>query len=460
MKEKRAKLRGGMRRSVAIIGAGFSGSLTAINLALNPSSKFLVDIYLIDPRRCFGPGLAYSPPSERFKLNVRAKDMGALPDDVEGFYRWMKERHPNTSPDDFVPRPQYGAYLSDLLNKTIARAHGNVIHRVSDEVIHLTRESASERWILTLKSGSKIAVNACVLAIGNLMPSSSPSAETTNGFRQPFDPRSYDNLSSCESIFILGTGLTAVDVVLECEGRGFKGNYTLLSRHGRLPRPHEKLPTSTVAHLPADWDTRGSLRALVKAIGAESRRLGSSQPVFEAMRPRIQSMWRHFSLPERRRFLRHVRPVWEVHRHRIPAEHAEVLARLEAAQRLKVIAGRLLAFADNSPPISVTIRKRGERGPTTMRACFDVAFRCTGPEGDITKSDSPLLRTLLSQSVIQPGPLGLSPILTNDSPPSLWLIGPLQRENLWEITAAREIRQQAHAVATEIRDALVNAATT
>lgn len=47
-------------RSIAIIGAGFSGSLTAIHLARTPTTDHL-KIYLIDRRGTFGPGLAYSP---------------------------------------------------------------------------------------------------------------------------------------------------------------------------------------------------------------------------------------------------------------------------------------------------------------------------------------------------------------------------------------------------------------
>jgi uncharacterized NAD(P)/FAD-binding protein YdhS len=447
-----------MRTSVAIIGAGFSGTLTAIHVARNVPAKSKIDIYLIDPRGTFGPGLAYSPPSERFKLNVRAQAMGAFPDDVEGFYRWLKERHPNTSPDDFASRLHYGAYLTDILNEACSRPDSHCLHRMSDQVVDMTRESLSGRWELTLKSGSKLAVDACVLAIGNLMQTSSLSRGSTNGFRQPFDPKSYEDLASREHVFILGASLTAIDVVLECEGRGFKGSYTLLSRHGRFPRSHEELPASAVAHLPSDWDTRGSVRALVETIRAESHRLGSSQPVFDAMRPKIQSMWQHLSLSERKRFLRHVRPMWDVHRHRIPSKHAAVLEQLQSSHRLQLIAGRLVECKPDGARLSVAFRERGPLG-AIIRRSFDVAFRCTGPEADITKTDSPLLKSLCVQNLIEPGPLGLGPLRASEDSIPLWLMGPLQRENLFEITAVREIRQQAYEVATEIQDFLATATT-
>jgi uncharacterized NAD(P)/FAD-binding protein YdhS len=443
-----------MRTSLAIIGAGFSGTLTAIHLARTPANDAPIDIYLIDPRGSFGPGLAYSPPSERFKLNVRAQAMGAFPDDVEGFYRWAKKRYPNTSPDDFSPRLHYGEYLSELLNEAAAQAHGNTLHRLTDEVVGVSRNPTSGKWAISLKSGDALSVDGCVIAIGNLMSASTTSAQSTTRFREPYNPKSYDDVSTFQTLFILGSGLTAVDTILECEARGFHGTYTVLSRHGRFPRPHESLPSSAIAHLPQDWDTRGSARALVSTIRAESRRLGSSQPVFDAMRPKIQSMWRHLSLSERKRFLRHVRPVWDIHRHRIPSEHGTMIEELRSSGRLNLMAGRLISCDLESSRIAVAIRKKGDRNETTPRLLFDAAFRCTGPEADITKTNVPVLQSLRAHGLISPGPLGLSPRATREAAASLWLLGPLQREDLWEITAVREIRQQAQEVAAEIQHVL------
>ena len=448
-----------MRTSVAIIGAGFSGTLTAIHLSRRCSSDHPIDIYLIDPRGSFGPGLAYSPPSDRFKLNVQAKAMGAFPDDVESFYRWMKERHPNTSPNDFAPRRLYGEYLTDLLAEETRRSTGAVIHQRAEEVIEITRVSTRGEWELTFKSGSRLVVDACVLALGNLMRSPPQPPGSPPVARQPFDPASYENISARNRVVILGSGLTAVDVILECEARGFKGTYTVVSRHGRFPRAHEELPTSAVAHLPRDWDTKGSVRSLVAMIRSESRRLGSSQPVFEAMRPKIQSMWEHLSFSERRRFLRHARPVWEIHRHRIPAEHGRALSRLVETDRLRIVAGRFLQSEGDSSQVTVTIRERGASPTCTLRERFDVAFQCTGPEGDITQSNSPLLRSLVAQGLITPGPLRLGPLRDTSDGAPLWLIGPLRRETLWETTAVREIREQAYEVAAEVRSYLSRAAT-
>ena len=443
-----------MRTSVAIIGSGFSGTLTAIHLAQSPAAETLLDIYLIDPRGSFGPGLAYAPPSERFKLNVRAKAMGAFPDDVEGFYRWARERYPSTSPDDFSPRRLYGEYLSELLDHATSQTDGHTVRRIHDEAIDIDRNEPSGQWDVTLRNGTKLTVDACVLAIGNLMQTATNSEESTTAFRQPFNPSSYEGISSCQDVFILGSSLTAVDVILECEGRGFNGNYTVLSRHGRFPRAHESLPASATARLPEDWDTRGSARALVETIRAESRRLGSSQPVFDAMRPKMQSMWRHFSLAERKRFIRHVRPIWDTHRHRIPAEHASVIERLQSSHRLQIVAGRLLECVHREGALTVSFRARGSHQETCTRV-FDGAFICAGPEGDLSKTTHPLARRLVERQLLLPGPLKLGGFIPEQNE-ALWLIGPLQRESHWEITAVRELREEALKVATGVRERLTS----
>ncbi|MEN9845010.1 MAG: hypothetical protein RIS36_157 [Pseudomonadota bacterium] len=444
-----------MHKSVAIIGAGFSGTLTAIHLALRPAAEAKLDIYLIDPRGSFGPGLAYSPPSDRFKLNVRAKAMGAFPDDVEGFYRWAKERCPTTSADDFSPRRLYGEYLSELLDQAISRADGHTVRRINDEAIDIDPTESSRGWNITLRNGTNLPVDACVLAIGNFMQTATNSEGSTTPFRQPFNATSYEEISSCRSVFILGSSLTAVDVILECEARGFNGNYTVLSRHGRLPRAHESLPSSSTACLPEDWDTQGSTRALIETIRSESRRLGSSQPVFDAMRPKIQSMWRHFSLTERRRFLRHVRPIWDTHRHRIPAEHASVIESLRTSHRLEIIAGRLVEIVAEEGHSMVSFRARGSHAPTVNRA-FEVAFICAGAEGDLSTTKHPLARRLLERQLLLPGPLKLGGLIPEQNE-FMWLIGPLQREVAWEITAVRELREEAVRVAHAVTRQLARA---
>ena len=63
-------------KTVAIIGGGVSGALTAFHLRKDSKD---VRIVVIDPRPELGLGLAYSTPSLRHLLNIPAGKISALP---------------------------------------------------------------------------------------------------------------------------------------------------------------------------------------------------------------------------------------------------------------------------------------------------------------------------------------------------------------------------------------------
>lgn len=69
---------------VAIIGAGFSGTMVAVHLLRRTDSQLTVG--LVERNSEFARGLAYRTRDLSHRLNVPAAKMGAFPDDVEGFY--------------------------------------------------------------------------------------------------------------------------------------------------------------------------------------------------------------------------------------------------------------------------------------------------------------------------------------------------------------------------------------
>jgi uncharacterized NAD(P)/FAD-binding protein YdhS len=66
---------------VAVIGAGFSGTMVAVHLLRQTDSQPTVG--LIERSSDFARGLAYRTRDLSHRLNVPAAKMGAFPDDVE-----------------------------------------------------------------------------------------------------------------------------------------------------------------------------------------------------------------------------------------------------------------------------------------------------------------------------------------------------------------------------------------
>lgn len=102
--------------TVAVIGAGFSGLLTTLNLLrMSPD----VSVQLIERRGVFGLGPAYATGNPKHLLNVRLSNMSAFPDRPRHLADWMAEQPAWFARDDFITRGDYGRYLAHQ----IGRAH-------------------------------------------------------------------------------------------------------------------------------------------------------------------------------------------------------------------------------------------------------------------------------------------------------------------------------------------------
>jgi uncharacterized NAD(P)/FAD-binding protein YdhS len=384
--------------------------------------------------------------------------MGALPEEPEGFLTWARNDEPGLPPDQFASRHLYGSYLQALLCKTQEESTRATLRVVRDVVIDLTFDDEARQFCVELAQHLSLHADACILALGNIQRTTISGIAISSVFNDPYKEESYEEIEGKQSLLVVGTGLTAVDCILEAEGRGFKGRYVMLSRHARLPLPHEPLGTmqsAKVAPLFSSPDClqTSTLSTFVKAFREEAKRLGSSQPIINAMRPHLQRIWHDMPIASKRRFLRHLRPLWEVHRHRIPETHAALVNDLRQKQRLSLVAGRLLSAKREHDAIEIEYLHEGR----TSRDVFDIAFICAGPEGDISKVETPLIRNLVRRGIIQAGALGLGidmseSSLSHAAKQRFKILGPLQREQLWEITAVREIRIEAAKIAKELYD--------
>jgi uncharacterized NAD(P)/FAD-binding protein YdhS len=436
---------------VAIIGAGFSGTLQAINLLRHDGPRAT----LIERAPVAGTGLAYGAAHPSHVLNVRAANMSAFPDDPSHFVRWLEARGVPDAATAFIPRVTFGEYLRELLEDAL-RTSGDRLTLVRGEVVDLD----SGDGVRVQLHDRTIEADAAVLAVGNLPPHTPPGLDPdllspTRYKGDPWDPSVPENLSDEDTVLIIGTGLTMVDVVLLLDARGYRGRIVALSRRGLLPRPHA--PGS-------DWQKiaeRPALSAsdLLHAVRRRGKVIGWRNAVDE-LRPFTQPMWGNASLEERARFLRHLRPWWDVHRHRLaPEVYARLMAVIDRGQ-LEVIAGKTLGFAEQADGIATRFRRRGQDVTETLLAQRIV--NCTGPLGDLERTEEPLLQKLAARGMIRPdaGHLGIDvdnqgqTIAADGSPNgNLYALGPMTRGAFWEIVAVPDIRTQTWNVARRLSNA-------
>ena len=160
-------------KRIGIIGGGFSGSLTAIQLIHKSAA---CEIILINERETFNKGFAYNPYSDKQLLNVITGKMSAFADQPDHFLDWVmqqsafKDRDRTLISNSFLSRKLYGDYLVDVWNKNfpLAAEKGIKITIIDQFVVDL--DIAPTTVTMVLDNGEAIEVDQCVIATGNQVP--------------------------------------------------------------------------------------------------------------------------------------------------------------------------------------------------------------------------------------------------------------------------------------------------
>ena len=164
------------RCAVAVIGAGFSGTLLTLHLLRRTTPA--TQIVLFERNSQFARGLAYSTSNPNHLLNVPAGRMSAFGDRPLDFLRWLRGqkeadgcRAPPTA-NCFVSRSLYGSYIRHLLNEELQEGKDR-LQLVRGDVIGL---SATENGVtIRLDRNRDMSADLAVLAIGNFPPESRAS---------------------------------------------------------------------------------------------------------------------------------------------------------------------------------------------------------------------------------------------------------------------------------------------
>jgi uncharacterized NAD(P)/FAD-binding protein YdhS len=392
-----------------------------------------------------GRGVAYSTTEPTHLLNVPAEGMSALAGNLDHF----ADRFEAEGGDrwGFAQRRFFARYLSEILDDAVDTGHVDLLHCTAESA-----EASDGGWRIRFNDGSSLEAGAVVLAIGNQEPASLPSFAAA-GERYIANPWGGDAGAAVQDVAIkggdvllIGTGLTMIDIVLSLDAAGHSGGILALSRRGQMPRGHSDYDPAPVE---AGAVPFGSVRAVWRWLRRRSAEIGWRAAV-DSLRPHSHALWQSLGVVEQRRFLRHARPWWDVHRHRIAPEVAGAIARLIGEGRLQVMAGRVVAASPVTGGIEVEVCRRGSEAP--QRRTFVYVFNCTGPLHSIERTRDPLLRSLIEAGEVRPDQLGIGVAVDENARAGerLWALGPLTKGRYWEIIAVPDIREQAASVANDI----------
>lgn len=450
--------------TIAIIGGGFSGTMTAVNLARLTTRPLRVCV--INSGHPAGRGVAYGTRRPEHLLNVAARNMSAFPDHPNHFLDWLRTRSEYADlpevvlRESFLPRRVYGDYLRAVALGYIAPvdAHPQVrIEPIEDTAVAVAKHPGGA--VVTLASGKAIEAARVVLATGNQRPAPLPTPDTPyrhpSYFADPWVDWDGHLVNPERDAILLGTGLTMVDVFLTLSEAGWRGTIRAVSRNGLLPLSHFR--GIEYPDFPPPEPERLGLAGLVDRMERHCgrlRQLGANPTIcVDKLRPHTQRIWQQFSADEKRQFCTRYAARWNVMRHRVAEPiHARLMEAVSSG-RLRVHKGRVVALDDAGPGVRVTIE--GEDGERTALE-GGLVVNCTGPQPSFASTSDPLFKSLLDRGLVRADGLDMGidvdasfAAMERDGKRStfLYALGPLLRGTLWETTAVPELRGQAMRVA-------------
>jgi uncharacterized NAD(P)/FAD-binding protein YdhS len=436
--------------TIAIIGGGVSGTLTAFHLVRQGAPARVI---LIDQRPDFGLGLAYSTPSLRHLLNVPAGKISALPDQPDHFLHWLRKNHdPAATEKTFAPRAVFGRYIQSLLRLT------SPLEQEIAAVVDLRLQDSGA--VLTLDNGCELRADLIVLATGNFDPAPLPGitkAASDSGLyrHNAWTAETFEGLHSDAPVALIGTGLTGVDVVLRLRELGHRGRIIAVSRHGIFPNRHDDYTPLRSAAIPSN--TPATCVAYLHALHTAIREGAEWRAAIDSLRETTNELWLRLPIEEKKRFRRHLQRRWDVVRHRMAPPIADVVEAELRNGTLEIREGHLEAVDASPAGAHLTVRSHDD----SESFYADRVINCTGPSMNYRRVPSTLLQNLFKRGLVTSGPLGTGFHCSQDgavidagghASEVIFNLGPGRLGDLLESIAIPEIRQQAVELASVLAD--------
>jgi uncharacterized NAD(P)/FAD-binding protein YdhS len=457
---------------VAIIGGGFSGTTIAYHLA-NRTDRSQVDILVIEPKERLGGGLAYSTDDPAHRINVPAAKMTMVSAEPEHFAQWLARDAGNAKDhlartakgDDFPQRSVFGRYVNDHIRRFLQS--GRVSH-INSAALGLT--PAVGRYGIVLADGKILSADIVAIATTHPLPSIpaalQPLIGTPRFIADPYAADALDAIQSNHSVLVVGTGLTAADIIASLDRRGHHGLITAVSRHGYRSRGHAEKATDPIGHFGGNKSARSLLQSARIALNQARREGMSWHPVLDALRDQAPAIWDALPTRERRRLVRHLRSLWDVHRFRIAPQVEAVLDQRLHEKTLTIRSASLQSASFANGQFTVSYRLR--HAQTIETGLFDAIIITTGPAHTAIGRSNPLIASLFEQGLLSSDPVGLGLHTARTGQAigadgktveTLYVGGPLARGTFGELMGVPEVTRYAEFIAQSLERQVVQLAT-
>lgn len=449
-------------RTLVIVGGGYTGAVLAIQLARHADRAY--DIVVVEPRDSLGHGLAYGThdPAHRLNgdLNTLSLYLDAYPEDSDHVKEWYAaEALLGTDPSAecangqvFMRRKDFGRYVQEEIRRHAqSNPSGSSIRHRQGLATGLQRQP-SGGYLVKLQDALPIDASAVFVTTSNEAPDvPRPFREIANGhpgfIANPWDWERLGNVPAETRVLVLGVAQTGSDVIARLLMQRHSGEIVALSRRGLRPRQWPKSFIYTGKPIPerlrecpsvfiqkhgAPRTAMEVLRVARKDARGQIAKGGSWLGTLADIRDSLWDIWPRLPLAEKRRFFRHLRAWYDVHRFRLAPQVEGPILHAEESGQLRFVAGSIERVCQAQDHLVVNVRPRGSH--EASEEAFDCIINCTGPSLAPSRSKNPFLRSLLTSGYGSEHATGfgfnvdvaLRALATNGTvDPRLFIVGPL-----------------------------------
>ncbi len=423
-------------RRVTIVGGGLSGAATAVQLVR--ASTLALDITIVEPAAELGRGLAYSADDPDHRVNGTPLTHMIDPQQPELLQKWI-DRTGLLARDlaaitagsgTFIRRTDFGRFVADTLrDHSSGQSNGSTIRHCRDMAVDLLPGEAG----LTVRTGRGALLEAhlVVVATGNAAPRlprpfKAAHAHHPSIVAQPSDMARIRTVPTEARVLVIGSGLTAYDILSTLVRRNHSGPITVISRRGmrpvgqrpvQPPEPGRVLPTimeriegAVPGYLlggAASPTARSLLRAVRREIEIDRAAGRDWYGGFDGLRDVLWQVWPRIAVAEKLRILHRLRPWYDAYRFRVPPQNATVVARAEREGRVAFRAARLHSVDVGEGVREVRVEWEDPATRAIHGGVFDAIINCTGLDPSMGMRENPFLASASERGMLRMDPTGI-----------------------------------------------------
>ena len=436
-------------KKVASVGFGFCGIMVFGNILRKISeqkSQIKIKFIIFEKNGADAIGAGFSDFNDNYILNVAVKKMSPFENQPNDFLDFLQENFPDiyekNGADGYVPRNIYGQYLKKLRDDFFQLADDL---KINYEFI--------EQQVIDIEEGFKIITALDIIEADEVVISSSFVQSQLNycdNDEKLISPlwsknsknfHQKNNFNGDDKICIIGTGLSAIDVLVGLNAKNFSGKIYAISRRGNFPKSHFFQQNLEIKQDLIDLINIDDAKLGILNISLKFRKYLRKNKEYDlrnlidSIRGKTKALWHNLDEKNKRNFLKKILPYWNIFRHRVPNSSLEIVSEMIKNNRLEIVKSSAKSISKKGDKFIINTHKQ-------ILEC-DYVVNCLGFDYDI--KNYPLIEAMTRKNLLQK-----DLILVKSNHPKIHLVGGLNIGRDFEITAVPDIKIDASLVAQKI----------